>query len=668
MILPKKLKNHALLPVFIVLFVLSSELIVFTILEFMVSTIKNMNSEILPYSDEFLDLVVLTLAKGIGILVIFLLLTQKLRLEEIEASRDIKLQTYLGVILIYVGCTTFLMQNLNNPLLIISDKATIIKVWPEIILSRVSIDYIGYQIVLVSLLFAILPIFEELLYRKVIIQVLSKKQIRIGWILVLSSLMYAISPFISNLVIYSEEQAIWDFVIRIFSGLILAIVFHKTQNVKYPIILRSLVNCVIYIQFLTMFHPFFLPLKELYSLFLLIFVSIGIFLFFYLFFDGITTFWSTSSIPPWLDSLLDFRFSEDVLKPLLFSLIILLPVIPFGLVIFVDRTILFGDLGGSLLKTIIKSFSLGAVVLICGIQIITNKELYKACSEANTSLLKTMQDYYSNLRENYQDLIKKNLRGIFRNFGIIILIIGALCPIFFFSMAATIFTRVPGLGTLIEVNMEMRSGQNPFYSYSRVDISSRSPWFWMIPTQRTTQEMFYLLKHTNNGWYFLPDTFMSHPGDWIHGLLTVSTWFFILFLMYFVVHEYRRNRKIIASCVVICLIGTELLWYLLTMGIGSIPSGEGPPPPSANQTLSQIFQMDFEMNEFLILPLGLIIFLSVAIIFLYSGVRHRLREKKDFSYETSEKDESEEVRSSHDFSSTHENFKSEELGKNGDDL
>lgn len=631
MFLAEKIKNNTLLPALIVLLVLSIESIIVAMLEFIELSIKLMDSELLPYSDEFLDLVIVTFAKGIGLLVLVLLLTQKLRSSEIKDSPGFKWQNFLGVILLYVGCTTFLMQNLSNSLLIFPFRVPIIKVWPEIILSRLSIDYMGYQFFLILLLLVVMPIFEELLYRKAVIQALLKKRIKFGWILVISSLIYAISPFISNLVMYSEEQAIWDFTIRIFSGLILAITFIKTQKVKYPIFLRFLVNCVIYIQFLTMFHPVLSPFKELYPVSLLILTSIGIIIFFYILFDGITTFWSTSSFPPWLDSLLDFRFSEDVLKPLFSSILFILPLVPFGLIIFIDHTILYGDFEGTLIKTIIKSFFLGILVLVCGIQIITNQLLYEASSEPNASLLLLLKAKYSDIRENYQDIIKKIPRGIIRNFGIIILVLGVLTPIFFFSMGATIFTGVPGLGTIIEVNMNMRSGQNPFWSYSRVEVSSRSPWFWMIPIQRTTEEMFYFLKHTNGLWYFLPDTFMSQPGDWIHGLMTVGTWFLILILLYFTIHEYKRNHKIIAGFAVIGVIGTELLWYLFTMGIGSIPSGGGPPPVSTNQTLSQLIQMDFELSEFLILPLGLIIFLVAAFTFLFSGIRHHLKEKKKIS-------------------------------------
>ena len=111
--------------------------------------------------------------------------------------------------------------------------------------------------------------------------------------------------------------------------------------------------------------------------------------------------------------------------------------------------------------------------------------------------------------------------------------------------------------------------------------------------------------------------------------MTVGTWFLILILLYFTIHEYNRNRKIIAGFAVVGVIGTEILWYLFTMGLGSIPSGEEPPSLSTNTSFSQIIQMEFELREFLIIPLGLIIFLIAALFFLFSGIRHHWKEKKN---------------------------------------
>jgi hypothetical protein len=344
---------------------------------------------------------------------------------------------------------------------------------------------------------------------------------------------------------------------------------------------------------------------------------------------------STSSVPSWLASLLDFSFSKDVLKPLLLSIFIFLPIIPYGLILFVEHLILYTDLGGIFVKLIIKCFLLGMIILISGFQIKNNEELFKVFSEPMASVGLIITEKYHYFRNNYRKMIKETPRFAFRHLGFFIIILGVISPIFLFSMGATIFTRVPGLGTIIEVNMDLDTGQNPFFSYSRVEMRSKSPWLPIIPIPRQREETVYFLKHINGQWNFLPDTFMAHPGDWIHGLMTVGTWFLILGLICFILYEYSRNRRIIAGIGVVCVTGAELLWYLFTIGIGSIPSGEEPLPPSTNQTLSEFLQMDFELNEFLILPLGLIIFLSAAAILLFSGIRHHYKEKQNIMQEIS---------------------------------
>ena len=634
MFLAKKVMNHILLPVLIVLLVLSIDSIAVTILEFIILSPGLMNEFFLLYSEDYLNLVILVIAKGLGILVLVLLLAQKLSLVRTENTTDIKLLHLFGVIFLYAGCTTFLMQNLNNSL-IIFPRAPFFKVWPEIILSRESIEYVGYQIFLLLALLIVIPIFEELLFRKAVIHALLAKRIQIGWILAISSLIYAVYPVISTLVMYSEEQAFWDFTIRFCSGIILSIIFIQTQKVKYTYLVRLLANALIYIQFLTMFHPLISPIRELYSMILLIISSFGIIIFFYLLFDEIATYRSKSSTPQWFDSFLDFRFSKSLLKPLLSSTLVILPIIPFGSILFIDHLVLYTDVGGILIKTIIKSFFLGAIVLFSSYQIKTNDELFKAYSEPMISIPLILKEKYRHLKENYLEMIKSTPRVVYHHFGILILVLGVLCPLFLFSMGATIFTRVPGIGTIIEVNMDLETGQNPFFSFSRVEMRTRSPMVPILPIPRQRQEVFYLLRHTNGQWNFLPDTFMAHPSDWIHGLMTVGTWFFILALLYFVVHEYRRNNRIIAGIGVICITGAELLWYLFTMGLGSLPSGEEPPTPSSNQTLAQIFQMDFELTDFFILPLGLIIVLIAAFIILGSGVRRHYKEKRSILPDTS---------------------------------
>jgi len=634
MLFAKKIKNNLFLPVLLVILVLSIESMLLVILEFLIISIRQIDSNLFSHSNEFQHLTKMIISKGITILVLIFIFNKKLRNNEIKLHSDIKSRRFLIiVILLYVGCTTFLLENLNSSLLIISDTTEIIKVWPEIVMSKIAIENIDYQLLLILLITVIIPIFEEFLYRKAIIQALLQKRFRMGWIIIISSLIYGISPFLSNLVEYSEEQAIWDFSIRVVSGLILAVVFLKTQKIRYPILLKVLVNFTIYFHYLTRFHPIISQFREFYNISLFLFASIGIFLFFYIVLDGVATYWSTLSMPPWFEALLDFQFYKDgQFRSMILTILVFLPLLPLGFVLFIDHTILYSDFWGSLVKTVIKSVLLGTVIFICGMQLISNHSLFEAYPEPNATIKSTFRDFFFKIRN----------RIVIRDILVLIIfLLVVISPIFFIDMSATVFTSVPLLGRIIEVNMKITSGQNPFMSYSRVEVSSRSPLFPMLLIQRTIEEMFYFLKHTNGQWYFLPDTFMSNKSDWLHGLVTVGTWFLFLFLLYFAIYSYFNHRKIVAGFSAIAAIVTELLWYLLTLGFGSISLETAPPTPSADQTLSEFIKMDFEMNWLVIIPLGLIFLFLAAIFFLVEGFWGYRQEKEKKKKDDIEDDEDE---------------------------
>ncbi|MFX0015343.1 MAG: lysostaphin resistance A-like protein [Promethearchaeota archaeon] len=639
MILKTKIKDHLFLPVLLVIFIISIENILQVLFEFLKISIREIDVNLLLFSDEFLHLVTTAISKGMGILVLILLMNFKVQGNDIELHSSIRVRNFLIIAgIIYVGCISFLSMNFNSSLLILSETSEFIKVWPEILMSRKVIESIDYQLLLILLLFVIIPVFEELLYRKMIIQALLIKRLKAGWIIIISSMVYAISPFFINLVVYSEEQATFDLLIQLLGGVILAIVFLKTQKIRYPVLLKILVNLTIYFDYLTMFHPLISQLREFYNISIFVIISVGIFLLFFIVIDGIVTIWSSSSLPSWLVPLADFKFYKNIhFKSIVFNILIFLPLIPFGGILFIDHTILFNDFGGSLVRIGLKSILLWVVIFMSGMQIYLNHSLFEAYPEPNGTIKQFIKDYYPKVLNNYPNKIRDIPRTFRQHFGIIILFLGVISPIIFMEMSATVFTNVPVFGNIFEVNMDMKFGQNPFLSYSRTSISSRIKWLPIPDIYRTSEEMFYILKHTNGQWYFLPDTFMSGDSDWFHGLITVGTWFLFLFLLYFTVHCYFQRRKVLAGILVIATVATELLWYLFTAGLGSVTMETGPPPPSTNQTISDFIKMDFEMNHFVFLPLGIFILFLAAIVFLLSGfINNRQEKKKEGQDQTNE--------------------------------
>lgn len=641
MLFNEKLKKYLFLPVLLVALFLSIESVAVIVLEFIIISLESLDISLLSFSDELLSIVTLILAKGISLVFLAFLINKKLQDDELEPLSEFNFGVFLIVtILVYVGCTSFLMANLKNSLFIYSDRASTIELWPKIVLSRAFIDYIDYQLFLILLLLVVSPIFEELLFRKAVILALFKRRLGSGWIIVISSLIYAIPSYLTTLVEYSEEQAFWSFNIQLGSGLILAFVFLRTQNIKYPVLLKFLLNLTIYFHFLTLFHPIISPFREYFLISLTILSWIGIVILIFFVLKGAATIWkSPSAMSPWLHSFLDFRFSSDSQLPkLILAAIFLLPLIPLGLVLFIDHTILYNDFQGSLIKTVIKSLFLGAIVLFCGIQIKLNTLLFKACSEPNSSLRPIIQGYYLKIRNNYRTMIKEAPRVVFRHFGILFLFLGAVSPFLYFSAKATMHTTI--LIFEVAIEMTMTSGQNPFLSFSQISLVER-PDNPLI--QPMTEEIFYFLKHTDGQWYFLPDSFMSHPDDWFRGLITVGIWFLFFILLFFALYEYLHNRKIIAGVLVISVIIIEALWWIVVMGEPTIFT-------VIESAISQIadrfpfVQVEYELSNFFILPLGLVFFLLAALIFLYSGFKEYFEEKKIVNHVSLDRNNSEDTK------------------------
>ncbi|MHA2157164.1 MAG: hypothetical protein ACXABU_17615, partial [Candidatus Hodarchaeales archaeon] len=162
------------------------------------------------------------------------------------------------------------------------------------------------------------------------------------------------------------------------------------------------------------------------------------------------------------------------------------------------------------------------------------------------------------------------------------------------------------------VDLSIFIAQNPFFTYQHVVTEIRSNVIF-IGNYTETLDQLFLLQQSLGKWNFLPDTYMSTSADWIHGLLTVFLWFSIIILYVYLLRK-SKEYPLKAALGAVVLIFMNFIWILLAMGLGSI-SPEGRPsgvPPLEDMSL--LVNFDIQIKTFLILPLGLLLFLLAAII------------------------------------------------------
>jgi hypothetical protein len=405
--------------------------------------------------------------------------------------------------------------------------------------------------------------------------------------------------------------------------------------------MNSLLNLTTLSNYLSIYHPDISQFREFITAFLFILGLIGVFLFFVAVFEAVVAFQdSRSSLPIWLNYLSEFNFSElKDIRTLIGIIFVFIPIIPVGIYVFIDHTIIYNDIGGVIAKAVLRLGSLSCVALVSVVGIQSNQSSFKENIKLNSSLKPMILNYINKMRHNTRTNIKMIPRKVFQHLGFIFFIIGIVFPPLIISMAAKGIIQV-AIVFWAETTIEMTFSQSPFYSYSRVYTESLST-FYFLGVRRTLNESFYFLRHTNGGWYFLPDTFMTQPSDWIHGLLTVGTWFLFLGLLLLAVREYIRGRKLTAGVAILGVIITEVLWLLLTFGMGSNPGERDYPGSPINQTFSQVVHADFQFLDFLFLPIGLIALLMAVLIILIVGIRQRRRKKKiitPISTKTKERD------------------------------
>ena len=388
--------------------------------------------------------------------------------------------------------------------------------------------------------------------------------------------------------------------------------FVYTERIRYSYIVSSLTNTFLLLLFLSRNHFEFIPYRGFILAFTQLFVLLGFLIIFYVasqkFLAGrlvltMKTFGTSISILSWP--------RQHGLKDYWLNILFLLPIIPFGGVIFVDHTILYADLLAMILENGIS------IVLLLLFSLFLYYSIYSSLSiipnnEINTLTFNLSREFTNNIsRKKFS--FKSILRGIRSRIISIILLAGIISPFYILTVVSRTKIEIIVLfQTLIDISISI--AQNPFFTFQRVVTNTRSNIPFIGNSTEVINNLFFLQQSQGN-WNFLPDSFMSSSSDWIHGLLTVMLWFGIIVLNFYLL---RRSKQYPLKAVlgVVLLIMMNFVWILLVMGLGSISEEGGSSGMPPLEDMSLLINFDMTIKEFLILPLGLLLFLIAALIIL----------------------------------------------------
>ncbi|MHA1977558.1 MAG: CPBP family intramembrane glutamic endopeptidase [Candidatus Hodarchaeales archaeon] len=609
--LSEKLTNYFPLPLAFVLIFLGLNFAIFSLVEMVFSVLQNNFSQqnISLSNDIILFAVLLSNSVAILIMIRFLHSNEE-QFSFPNFSEKVSSQSLLLIVFVLVAFLLFLKYEIVSWWVRIFGELSVDLIpWPFHLFDPEKYD-ISY-LIFFSLIFVLIqPLWEELLFRRILTGSLLKQGFNHLYAVILSATAFSLYLAFYLLVEVSINDLFWFLLANLTTGLILGTLFVYTGRIRYSYIVSSSTNVYLLLLFLSRNHFEFIPYRELILAISQLTLLIGLVIIFNDIIQKVLDGKLIIAIKEIGRSLQTISWpSESNLMQYWIVITVFLPIFPLGVIVFVDHTILYTDLlalilenGVSLLVILVSSF-----VIYYSIY---SKHRFVPNDQRKTSYIGFNWDSTKlSIRNKFS--LKIIFRGVRSRIVFILLLFGVISP--FYILSITSITKIDVLiflGALIDVSILI--AQNPFFTFQRVVTKIRSNIIF-IGNSTEILNQFFLFQQSLGKWNFLPDTYMSSSADWIHGLLTVIIWLSIIILYGYLLKK-SKQYPLKAALGAVVLIIMNFFWILLAMGFGSISEGGEPSGMPSLEDMSLLVEFDIQIKEFLILPLGLLLFLIAAII------------------------------------------------------
>ncbi len=608
----------------LVLIFLSLNLALFLLFELLLSLIQfGFSSQIVSLSNE---LILFAVFLSNCLLIIFLIVFLHFNKRQFSSSlllANKSAKSTLTIITVSIASLIFLKYELFSLWTkFIGEIKVDLFPWP-FHLFEPEIHDISYLIFFTLIFVIIRPFWEELLFRRILAGSLLKQGFNQSYAVILSSVAYSSYFAIYMLVEQSMNDLIWFLFTSLIGGIILGVIYVNTERVWYSYIISSISNLFLLLLFLSLRHFEFTPYKEFIFAISLLVLLLGLLIIFSIITRKILEKDFVPTLKYHISSILTFSWpKEHHLKNYWMVLLVLLPVIPLGGVVFIDHTVLYTDLLALVLENgiyvlILLTFSIFLYYSIqTSLSIIPSRETDTL--RLNLSLFRTN----SVLKKKIS--FKSFLGGIRSRIIFIVLSAGIISPFYIISIASRTKVEIVILWQAL-VDISIVIAQNPFFTYQHVVTEIRSNIIFIGNKTEVIDNLFFF-QQSQGKWNFLPDTYMSSNSDWMHGLFTVILWIGIIS---FYVYLLRKSGQypLRSALGAVLLIIMNFVWILFAMGFGSMMDEGGPTGIPSLEDMSLIINFDISIEEFIILPIGLLLFLIGAILIFIQFLKRRKAEK-----------------------------------------
>lgn len=495
--------------------------------------------------------------------------------------------------------------------------------------STFSFSYHLLSITLLLLLYygVAIPIGEEFLYRKFMVNFFLEKKFGIFLVSLLISLIYIVPTLILLLTVNQTLQIFDYIIIKFILAFILCFIYYLTRKIIYTLLLNISVSSYVFFHQLAFSN---LQNQLLEFVFTLVKMSLIYLAFIFLVFLALLYYFNKYAFPKVsMQNMLTFNQTFFKSKTLLIGLIVLF-LFPLGLDYYLTNIFVFNPKIDSNFLFIGKSIIL-LIILFILVKYYFNLSILKTCAESDIELknvLDETKDCFQKfllILKSFKETSRKRKFGLaIKNVIKLIVAISFFFPLIILNISGLVKLTI---FSIFQLTTRVSLSFNEHILYSLFDVKTS------IGFSAGTNGIVFL-RNINGKYFFLPTSYYADPFDWVYGLMGSILWCFSLIYFFKVIWAIMSNEESSFQKFKTIIIYFLLLiiWNIFNFGLFQPSSFLLGKKPVSQQNQSLLNNLSIVHVQFFFLPFGFLLILFCLLFYLSNSIITKIKSKdKEFN-------------------------------------
>ena len=566
-----------------------------------------------------MDLVIYSLILIIGYFSFYKILTKNIPLTNEENYVPVKI-SLIKILLFYIIILGTFIYILHL-IILYSNSIEPIK---SILNTGYSFSFINpIQIVLLFVYFGIvIPITEEILYRKFLINYFSNLRFGVATSSLVTSTMYLFSSLFLLATIPKTLQLFDLLLARFIFSIILCSIYYFTRKLRHTLLLNVSISIFIVLHELAFANAG----NQFYELSFAFFKAIFIYVSFFLLVLTLFYYYFKKELRITKDWKAYFRYHSKFITPTqIFFGSFLLILFPSGLSYYIANIFIFDPKLDSNLLLLIYSIILLFILIIFNYKF-SNPEilkiknfLFEEIVDLLTQTINLKSKFVLDLKSFYKNSIKNKLIVIMSIVIKAIVVISLFLPLVILNISGTVKLTL----FLFVLSAKIALNFNEHILYSLFDITTNVGFSFGT-------NGYVFLRNINKDYFFLPTSYYSNPVDWPYGIIASFIWILSVLYLFKSIKTMLSNSKTSSQKLKIFIIYFLFLivWNVFNFGLFQPSSFIPGNKKRLNNTQQNLNNITLEHIQFFFLPFGFLLLLACLLYYTVSTLVSKIRFRK----------------------------------------